>query len=89
MTVQSEQHFFEPETFPARHIGPTEAEIQEMLGVLGLASLDALIQATIPDNIRLKKPMSLHGQRTRCFERTQKVGAEKLRISVFYRNGLL
>jgi len=42
--------FFEPETFPARHIGPTETEIQEMLGVLGLASLDALVQTTIPDD---------------------------------------
>jgi len=55
MTNQSEHNwFFEPETFPARHIGPTETEIQEMLGVLGLASLDALVQTTIPDDIRLK-----------------------------------
>ena len=64
MTFQSKQHFFEPETFPARHIGPTEAEIQEMLGVLGLASLDALIQATIPNNIRRNEPLNLHGQQT-------------------------
>ena len=64
MTIQSEQRFFEPETFPARHIGPTKSEIQEMLGVLGLASLDALIQATIPDDIRLNKPLNLRPQRT-------------------------
>lgn len=64
MNSQSKQHFFEPETFPARHIGPTQAEIQEMLGVLGLASLDALIQATIPDDIRLNKPLNLHNQQT-------------------------
>jgi len=53
---------FEPETFPTRHIGPTDAEIQEMLGVLGLASLEALIQATIPENIRLKTPLNLPAQ---------------------------
>ena len=64
MTVKSEQHFFEPDTFPVRHIGPTKAEIQEMLGILGLASLDALIQATIPDDIRLNKPLNLHSQQT-------------------------
>ena len=64
MNSQSKQHFFEPETFPARHIGPTQAEIQEMLGALGLASLDALIQATIPDDIRLNKPLNLHSQQT-------------------------
>lgn len=60
MTNPSEHNlFFEPETFPAKHIGPTEAEIQEMLGVLGLASLDALIQATIPEDIRVNEPLNL------------------------------
>ena len=64
MTTQSEHNlFFEPETFPARHIGPTEPEIQEMLGVLGLASLDALVQTTIPDDIRLEQPLNLPSQR--------------------------
>ena len=37
MATQSGHNwFFEPETFPVRHIGPTGPEIQEMLGVLGL-----------------------------------------------------
>ncbi len=59
----SHNWFFEPETFPARHIGPTDAELQEMLGVLGLASLDDLVQATIPTDIRLDQPLNLPPQR--------------------------
>ena len=55
---------FESETFPSRHIGPTEAEIQEMLGVLGLASLEALVQATIPEDIQTKAPLNLPAQQS-------------------------
>ncbi len=54
---------FEPETFLSRHIGPTDADIREMLDVLGLASLDALVQATIPENIRLDHSLNLPSQR--------------------------
>ncbi|TRZ56962.1 MAG: glycine dehydrogenase (aminomethyl-transferring), partial [Rhodocyclaceae bacterium] len=39
--------------FVARHIGPDETEISAMLAVLGLASLDQLIDQTIPAAIRL------------------------------------
>ncbi|MDT7042438.1 aminomethyl-transferring glycine dehydrogenase [Candidatus Nitronereus thalassa] len=65
MSPQSEHRwFFEPETFPVRHIGSTDAEVQEMLEVLGLPSLDALVQATIPQDIRLQNPLNLPSQRT-------------------------
>jgi glycine dehydrogenase len=45
--------------FSERHIGPNDEEIQKMLDVLGLKSLDDLIYETIPDNIRRKEPMQL------------------------------
>ena len=45
--------------FVHRHIGPTDADIQEMLATLGLQSLDALIDATVPEDIRLRAPLSL------------------------------
>ena len=49
--------------FSHRHIGPTDNQIQEMLGTLGLSSLDALTQATVPENIRLSNPLHLpHAQ---------------------------
>src|ERR1700737_1914520 len=52
------------DSFVSRHVGPSEAEVQEMLGQLGLATLDALIDATIPDAIRLRRPLAIHTQRS-------------------------
>ena len=51
--------FFKPETFPDRHIGPTAADIQDMLEVVGVVSLDALVRTTIPDDIRFEQPLNL------------------------------
>jgi glycine cleavage system P protein (glycine dehydrogenase) len=45
--------------FPPRHIGPSDAEIAEMLATLGLDSLDALVAQTLPDAIRLEAPLAL------------------------------
>lgn len=45
--------------FVNRHIGPREKEIREMLDVIGVNSLDELIDQTIPANIRLGKPLKL------------------------------
>ena len=45
--------------FLHRHLGPTEVDIQHMLATLGLTSLDALIDATVPEDIRLRKPLAL------------------------------
>ena len=39
--------------FAQRHIGSSDGHIQEMLGTLGLPSLNALIQATVPEGIRI------------------------------------
>ena len=46
-------------TFAHRHIGSSESQIQEMLGALGLSSLDALMQATVPQDIRLARSLDL------------------------------
>ncbi|MDR4496097.1 MAG: aminomethyl-transferring glycine dehydrogenase, partial [Nitrospirales bacterium] len=46
-------------TFAQRHIGSNDQEIQEMLGCLGLASLEALTQTTIPKDIRLTHQLDL------------------------------
>ena len=47
------------EAFPERHLGPSEADIQEMVGVLGFPSFDVLINAVVPDSIRLNRPLNL------------------------------
>ena len=45
--------------FAQRHIGSSDGHIQEMLGTLGLPSLDALIQAAVPEGIRISHPLNL------------------------------
>jgi len=52
------------DVFVPRHLGPTDADIQEMLAILGLHSLDALIDATVPDDIRLRRPLKLRPHST-------------------------
>lgn len=47
------------EKFEGRHIGPDAQQIQYMLDTVGADSLDALIDQTIPKNIRLSRPLNL------------------------------
>ena len=46
----------EAASFIPRHIGPSDADVSAMLDLLGYDSLDALIDATVPAGIRLKRP---------------------------------
>lgn len=46
-------------SFVPRHIGPNSDDIHLMLKVLGFPSLDALINQTVPQPIRLKQPLKL------------------------------
>src|SRR5687768_16402599 len=52
------------DSFVPRHVGPSEAEVAEMLAVIGYASLDELIDATIPAGIRFRRPLAIHGGRS-------------------------
>jgi glycine dehydrogenase len=45
--------------FTRRHIGPSEEEVRAMLRDVGFESLDALIDATVPKNIRLDRKLNL------------------------------
>ena len=45
--------------FVARHVGPDSAQIARMLQAVGAASLDSLIDATVPENIRRREPLDL------------------------------
>jgi glycine dehydrogenase len=45
--------------FPDRHIGISAADVERMLAVLGLASLDDLIEQAVPAAIRDDKPLAL------------------------------
>jgi len=48
-------------SFIPRHIGPSDDEQREMLQTLGFDSLDAMIDATLPESIRLRRPLAIHG----------------------------
>ncbi|QDO93761.1 aminomethyl-transferring glycine dehydrogenase [Formosa sediminum] len=50
--------------FSLRHIGPREADQNQMLKTIGVDSLDQLIYETLPDGIRLQKPLNLDAPMT-------------------------
>ncbi|MBR9876567.1 MAG: aminomethyl-transferring glycine dehydrogenase [Vibrionaceae bacterium] len=45
--------------FVARHNGPNKSDQQKMLDAINVANLDALIEETVPAQIRLEKPLTL------------------------------
>uniref|UniRef100_A0AAX7URP0 glycine dehydrogenase (aminomethyl-transferring) n=1 Tax=Astatotilapia calliptera TaxID=8154 RepID=A0AAX7URP0_ASTCA len=45
--------------FAERHIGPGEKEKRDMLDVLGLESVDQLIENTVPSSIRLQRSLKM------------------------------
>jgi len=45
--------------FIKRHIGPNAQDTEKMLASIGRKSVDELIEKTIPNNIRSKKPMQI------------------------------
>src|ERR1044071_2806207 len=47
------------EQFQYRHSAPEAFEIEAMLKVIGAASMDELIDQTVPKSIQLKKPMTM------------------------------
>ncbi len=46
-------------SFVSRHIGPTAVDATAMARVMGYDSVDAVIDATIPESIRLRRPLAL------------------------------
>lgn len=47
------------EQFQSRHIAPSEADTAKMLKTIGVETLDELIGQTVPQKIRLTKPLNL------------------------------
>ena len=59
-TVTPRETAYDPYDFAnRRHIGPSPEEIQAMLETVGAASLDALIDETVPSDIRQSRPLDL------------------------------
>jgi glycine dehydrogenase len=47
------------EAFENRHIAPNEADTKKMLDLIGVKSINELIDQTVPSKIRLKSPLNL------------------------------
>ena len=57
--MQMREQTIDIDSFARRHIGPNEEEIRAMLRAVGFESVGALIDATVPKDIRLKRDLSL------------------------------
>src|SRR4029450_1690740 len=57
--MQRRDKKIDPNSFARRHIGPNEDEARAMLREVGFESLDALVEAPVPKNIRLDRELNL------------------------------
>ena len=48
--------------FARRHIGPSAADVRHMLGVIGLSTLDELVDEAVPEAIRLAHSIDVSGE---------------------------
>ena len=55
----SKKEDMNPDIFSQRHIGPNTTQVNEMLQAIGVQSIDELIDQTVPNNIRLPRPLKL------------------------------
>ncbi|MFC2086621.1 aminomethyl-transferring glycine dehydrogenase [Bacteroidota bacterium] len=60
------------EKFKIRHIGPRSFEVDTMLKIIGVKSVDELIDQTIPSNIRLKGKLNI-SRSQREYEYNQRI----------------
>ena len=47
------------DSFALRHIGPRRSDLPQMLQTIGVDSMERLVDETIPDDIRIDKPIQL------------------------------
>ncbi|MFL6504945.1 MAG: hypothetical protein ACJ8KC_05975, partial [Candidatus Udaeobacter sp.] len=57
--MQTDEPISDIDSFARRHIGPNEEEVRAMLRDVGFDSVGALIDATVPKDIRLKRQLNL------------------------------
>src|SRR5713226_1013135 len=70
------------DSFVDRHIGPDDADVKSMLRTLELGSLEALVEATVPAQIRTAQPLQL-GEGRGEFELLEELQAIAAKNQVF------
>ncbi len=64
MTTNRQAPLSSADSFVPRHVGPNDADVAAMLAQIGYPSLDALIDDTVPEAIRLRQPLAIHAGRS-------------------------
>ena len=62
--AKSLEQLEQKQDFIRRHIGPSPAQVSDMLSALEVSSVQELIDQTVPANIRLEQPLSIGESRT-------------------------
>ena len=75
--------------FIHRHIGPSTNEITQMLAVLGMSSLDELIDKVVPDSIRMSGELELPESRTETDVLNQLRGIYQDEIHILLLNAVM
>lgn len=57
-------HLEQKDAFIARHVGPSEQQINDMLAEIGYDTLEEMIADTVPEKIRLPEPLSVGESKT-------------------------
>jgi glycine dehydrogenase len=58
-TTSADLDVLYPSHFAYRHIGPRREDVADMVETLGFGSVDAFIDAVVPGEIRLRRPLAL------------------------------
>ena len=77
------------DNFSNRHVGPTPDDVDEMLARVGAASIDELIEQTIPASIRLEEPLAFPPAETEhgYLERLREIGGRNTLCRTFIGQG--
>jgi len=59
MSARASTADFDPSDFSRRHVGPSPADIRDMLSTVGASDIGELISQTVPDAIRQAAPLAL------------------------------
>ena len=73
------------DTFIHRHIGPSAADIRQMLDLLGYDTLEDLAEATVPAAIRMNRPLNIgepRGEHELLVELKEMAGKNKVMRSL-------
>jgi glycine dehydrogenase len=73
----------ESDEFTRRHIGPSSEDMETMLAVVGVASVDDLLAETMPDSIRSESPLDLPGAvpEAEAVERLRRIAGRNRRVT--------